>query len=114
MLQLVCTHLAYISFSVGNAVLAVDRISLGIPRGECFGLLGLNGAGKTTTFKMITGDETLSNGSICINGYDISTDMEKVRFCVKKCRSQLQQSLEFTLEFVLSVSTSCHPRHYFD
>ena len=80
------TRSTFILFA-GNTVLAVDRISLGIPRDECFGLLGLNGAGKTTTFKMITGDETLSNGSISINGYDISTDMEKVRICARKGRS---------------------------
>uniref|UniRef100_A0A673B4K5 ATP-binding cassette, sub-family A (ABC1), member 12 n=1 Tax=Sphaeramia orbicularis TaxID=375764 RepID=A0A673B4K5_9TELE len=35
---------------------AVKRLSVGIPAGECFGLLGVNGAGKTTTFKMLTGD----------------------------------------------------------
>ncbi|KAJ1200504.1 hypothetical protein NDU88_004328 [Pleurodeles waltl] len=35
---------------------AVNDISLGIPRGECFGLLGVNGAGKSTTFKMLTSD----------------------------------------------------------
>ena len=34
---------------------AVDNISYGVRKGECFGLLGVNGAGKTTTFKMITG-----------------------------------------------------------
>ena len=34
---------------------AVDHISYGVRKGECFGLLGVNGAGKTTTFKMITG-----------------------------------------------------------
>lgn len=34
---------------------AVNNLSLGINRGECFGLIGVNGAGKTTTFKMITG-----------------------------------------------------------
>ena len=78
------THPGSFHFSLGSAVLAVDRISLGIPRDECFGLLGLNGAGKTTTFKMITGDEKLSSGSISINGYDISTDMEKVGFRSKK------------------------------
>ena len=32
--------------------LAVDRLSVGVPQGECFGLLGVNGAGKTTTFKV--------------------------------------------------------------
>ncbi|XP_075413429.1 ATP-binding cassette sub-family A member 13 [Tenrec ecaudatus] len=41
---------------------AVQNISLGIPRGECFGLLGVNGAGKTTTFKMLTGDVTPTSG----------------------------------------------------
>ena len=33
---------------------AVNNISVGIKRGECFGWLGLNGAGKSTTFKMLT------------------------------------------------------------
>ena len=36
-------------------VRAVDGLWLGIPRGQCFGLLGVNGAGKSTTFKMVTG-----------------------------------------------------------
>ncbi|XP_038616014.1 ATP-binding cassette sub-family A member 13 [Tachyglossus aculeatus] len=41
---------------------AVKDISLGIPRGECFGLLGMNGAGKSTTFRMLTGDIPPSGG----------------------------------------------------
>lgn len=65
--------------------LAVDGISLGVPRGECFGLLGLNGAGKTTTFKMITGDETVSAGSIFVDGYNINSDMTKVRQRIGYC-----------------------------
>uniref|UniRef100_A0A7N6B5M8 ABC transporter domain-containing protein n=1 Tax=Anabas testudineus TaxID=64144 RepID=A0A7N6B5M8_ANATE len=38
---------------------AVDRLCVGIPPGECFGLLGVNGAGKTSTFKMLTGDSVV-------------------------------------------------------
>ncbi|XP_074842119.1 ATP-binding cassette sub-family A member 13 [Carettochelys insculpta] len=45
---------------------AVKDISLGIPRRECFGLLGANGAGKSTTFKMLTGDITPSGGCAII------------------------------------------------
>ncbi|XP_077664845.1 ATP-binding cassette sub-family A member 13 [Eretmochelys imbricata] len=50
----------YRGFSKRNT--AVKDISLGISRGECFGLLGTNGAGKSTTFKMLTGDITPSGG----------------------------------------------------
>nr|KAF6468828.1 hypothetical protein HJG59_000030 [Molossus molossus] len=35
---------------------AVRDVSLGVRRGECFGLLGASGAGKSTTFKMLSGD----------------------------------------------------------
>ncbi|CAF4800489.1 unnamed protein product [Rotaria magnacalcarata] len=54
---------------------AVDQLSVGVKRRECFGLLGVNGAGKTTTFKMITGDETIDQGSIVIDGIDISGNL---------------------------------------
>lgn len=66
---------------LGEQFCAVDGISLGVPRGECFGLLGLNGAGKTTTFKMITGDESVSDGSIYVSGYNIKSDMTLVCQC---------------------------------
>ncbi|KAL3876097.1 hypothetical protein ACJMK2_033975 [Sinanodonta woodiana] len=59
--------------------LAVNHISVGIPEGECFGLLGINGAGKTTTFKMLTGDETISSGLAYLGGIDIKQDISQVR-----------------------------------
>ena len=49
----------------------MNGISLIIPSGECFGLLGVNGAGKTTTFKMLTGDITPTYGTAVLSGYDI-------------------------------------------
>ena len=51
--------------------LAVNYVSLIVPAGECFGLLGVNGAGKTTTFKMLTGDITPTGGTAILSGYDI-------------------------------------------
>ena len=53
----------------GGKLTSVDRICVGVPRGQCFGLLGVNGAGKTTTFKMLTGDETLTKGNAYVNGH---------------------------------------------
>jgi len=54
-----------------NSFLAVDRLSVGIARGECFGLLGVNGAGKTTTFAMLTGDTTVSSGDAFLAGLSV-------------------------------------------
>ncbi|XP_068671756.1 phospholipid-transporting ATPase ABCA3-like [Montipora foliosa] len=68
-----------------SPLVAVDSLSLGIPKGECFGLLGINGAGKTTTFRMLTGDETMTSGTAVVDGYDIRYDMNKVRQRIGYC-----------------------------
>ncbi|KAG8506409.1 ATP-binding cassette sub-family A member 3 [Galemys pyrenaicus] len=60
-------------------VLAVDRLSLAVQKGECFGLLGFNGAGKTTTFKMLTGEETITSGDAFVGGHSVRSDIGKVR-----------------------------------
>ena len=57
---------------------AVDRISVGVPEQECFGLLGQNGAGKTTTFKMLTGDVMVTAGNAFVRQHSIKTDIKRV------------------------------------
>ena len=61
MVGILCVQLYRKRFS-RKRHLAVDKISVGVHRGECFGLLGVNGAGKTTTFKMLTGDVNPTSG----------------------------------------------------
>uniref|UniRef100_A0A673NAM5 ATP-binding cassette sub-family A member 3-like n=1 Tax=Sinocyclocheilus rhinocerous TaxID=307959 RepID=A0A673NAM5_9TELE len=68
-----------------QSLLAVDRLSLAIGKGECFGLLGFNGAGKTTTFKMLTGDESITSGDAFIDGYSILQDVKKVQQRIGYC-----------------------------
>jgi len=51
-----------------GALVAVDGLSLEIPRGEVFGLLGPNGAGKTTTVNLAVGLLTPDEGSVEIDG----------------------------------------------
>lgn len=58
---------------------AVDHLSVALPAGKCFGLLGVNGAGKTTTFRMLTGDLKPTSGDAYIGGYSINNDMNQVR-----------------------------------
>uniref|UniRef100_A0A8B9HX73 P-type phospholipid transporter n=1 Tax=Astyanax mexicanus TaxID=7994 RepID=A0A8B9HX73_ASTMX len=60
---------------VGRKRPAVDRICVGVPAGECFGLLGVNGAGKTTTFKMLTGDTDVTSGEASVTGYSILSNI---------------------------------------
>uniref|UniRef100_A0A8C9WD74 ATP binding cassette subfamily A member 3 n=1 Tax=Scleropages formosus TaxID=113540 RepID=A0A8C9WD74_SCLFO len=72
-------------YSSGPTLLAVDRLSLAVGKGECFGLLGFNGAGKTTTFKMLTGDETVTSGDAYIDGYSILRDIKKVQQRIGYC-----------------------------
>jgi len=50
----------------------VNGVSIGVRRGEAVGLLGPNGAGKTTCFYMITGLVPVDEGTIRIDGYDVT------------------------------------------
>jgi lipopolysaccharide export system ATP-binding protein len=50
----------------------VRGVSLDLRRGEAVGLLGPNGAGKTTVFYMITGLIPADEGSIKIDGHDVT------------------------------------------
>ncbi|MGZ0084668.1 ABC transporter ATP-binding protein [Caldibacillus thermoamylovorans] len=50
---------------------AVDQLTLAIPEGNMFGLLGANGAGKTTTFRMILGLLAPTEGTIRWQGEPI-------------------------------------------
>ncbi|MCF0131997.1 MAG: ABC transporter ATP-binding protein [Pseudobutyrivibrio sp.] len=51
---------------------AVDEFSLKIEEGELYGLIGPNGAGKTTVFNMLTGIYKPTDGTIKLNGADIT------------------------------------------
>jgi ABC-type multidrug transport system ATPase subunit len=47
---------------------AVDRLSLTVPRGVIYGFLGPNGAGKTTTIRLLLGLLQPTSGSILLHG----------------------------------------------
>ena len=53
---------------------AVNNITLTLPRGKIIGLLGPNGSGKTTLIKMMNGLLTPTQGSIKINGCYVGTE----------------------------------------
>src|SRR3954451_15747438 len=50
---------------------AVDELSLDVPKGEIYGLLGHNGAGKSTAIGMMLGQVWPTSGSITICEHDV-------------------------------------------
>ena len=55
-----------------GGVLAVNKVSFEVKRGEVFTLIGPNGAGKTTVFNLISRIYTPTTGSIRFEGHDLN------------------------------------------
>jgi len=60
-------------------LVAVSNISLTIPRGEFFAILGPNAAGKTTTLKILAGLMKPTSGCTRVCGYDMQTQPLEAR-----------------------------------
>ncbi|HEY43111.1 MAG TPA: ABC transporter ATP-binding protein [Anaerolineae bacterium] len=58
---------------------AVDSLDLSIRRGEIFGLVGPDGAGKTTTLRLFAGLLDISEGSLYVDGYDLTSHAETIK-----------------------------------
>jgi len=57
-----------------GSFVAVDHISLEVPRGVLYGCLGPNGAGKTTMLRMIAGILKPTDGRVLIGGDDVQAN----------------------------------------
>lgn len=52
--------------------LALNNVSINVPRGSIFGLLGPNGAGKTTLIRIINSITAPDKGEVLLNGKNLS------------------------------------------
>ncbi|HEU6446975.1 MAG TPA: ABC transporter ATP-binding protein [Verrucomicrobiae bacterium] len=62
-----------------GALVAVNGISLTVPRGEFFAMLGPNAAGKTTTIKILAGLIKPTSGQARVCGFDMQTQPLEAR-----------------------------------
>ncbi|MCI0637831.1 MAG: ABC transporter ATP-binding protein, partial [Gemmataceae bacterium] len=60
-------------------ILAVDRVSFDVDKGEIVGFLGPNGAGKTTTMRILTTYLPATSGIAKVAGFDVMTESMDVR-----------------------------------
>ena len=61
--------------------IALDHVSVDIPKGKIFGLLGPNGAGKTTLIRIINRITIPNSGSVLFDGRPITQeDVEKIGY----------------------------------
>ncbi len=64
-------QVSHVSVRFGDTV-AVDDVSLDLPRGEVLAVLGPSGCGKSTLLRAVAGLETLASGKVAYDGQDLA------------------------------------------
>ncbi|MFN7293056.1 MAG: ATP-binding cassette domain-containing protein [Pirellula sp.] len=80
---------------------ALDQVSLTIPKGCVYGLIGGNGAGKTTLLKHVTGMLAPQNGSVRVFG--LAPPRNRLRYLGKSAFSAKNEIFQ----------TGCRFKNYF-
>ena len=65
--------LEHVSKVYGNGTKGLDDVSLGIQNGEFVAIIGLSGAGKSTLIRTINKMIDITDGSLTVDGVDVST-----------------------------------------
>jgi ABC-2 type transport system ATP-binding protein len=75
-----------------GSFVAVDQVTLRIPKGQLYGFLGLNGAGKTTTIRVLTTLLPPSAGTARLWGHDVAKQPLAVRKLVGLVSDETSES----------------------
>lgn len=84
--------------SEAKGYLALDALSLRIPKGSIFGLLGPNGAGKSTLINILAGTVIKSSGDVKIMGVDLAKEPKKVSSLIGVVPQEIVIDTFFTIE----------------
>jgi ABC-2 type transport system ATP-binding protein len=79
---------------------AVDDLSLSVPKGAIYGIIGPNGAGKTTTIRMIMDIIAPDSGTIVVNGHPATIEFkDKVGYLPEERGLYKKMTLEEVILF---------------
>lgn len=87
---------------------AVEGLSLQIPSGELFALLGVNGAGKTTVVKLLSTLAKPSFGEAFVGGYEITRESRRVREIIGLSPQETALAPKLTVEENLALMCGIH------
>src|ERR1700726_3937842 len=82
---------------------AVDHVRFNVEEGEIFGLLGPNGAGKSTLIRMLTTLVPPTEGTACVNGFDVQKNANDVRQCIGVIPQAMTSDLDLSAEENMSI-----------
>ncbi len=92
-------------------VLAVDDLSLDIEKGEIFGFIGPNGAGKSTTIRCILKLVNKTQGSIFINGEEVTDKTEDYKEIIGYLPGEVNLYKEYTVKDMIRYSASFYKKN---
>ena len=88
--------------------LALDRMTLDIPRGSIFGLLGPNGAGKSTLINILAGLVNKTSGQASVWGRDVTLDPKGAKAAIGVVPQELNLDPFFTPRELLDVQAGMY------
>ena len=97
-----------------KAIRAVDGLSLNVPEGSIYGLLGRNSAGKTTTIRMAMGLARPTSGSIEVHSLNPWRDPERVEVLRQTAYVAEDKTLAYTTRQALQINRSFYPDTWSD
>jgi ABC-2 type transport system ATP-binding protein len=77
-------RLPFRSREAAKEVVAVDRVSLTVTRGEIYGVLGANGSGKSTLIRLFSTLLVPDAGSVTVFGFDVVRDEMAVKRLINR------------------------------
>lgn len=84
--------------------IAVNNVSMQVPRGKIYGLLGPNGAGKTSTIRMITQITYPDNGEIIFDGHPLQpSDVNNIGYMPEERGLYKKMKVKDQIEYLLTL-----------